>query len=56
MIKVWYTKIKRWVLPKNSLILDEEIFKNDALVFNDNNIKSIILRDKKYNKILKSRV
>ena len=38
---------------KNSLILDEEIFKNDALVFNDNNIKSIILRDKNSNKILK---
>ena len=38
---------------KNSLILDEEIFKNDALVFNDKNIKSIILRDKNINKILK---
>ena len=38
---------------KNSLILDEEIFKNDALVFNDKNIKSIILRDKNSNKILK---
>ena len=38
---------------KNSLILGEEIFKNDALVFNDNNIKSIILRDKNSNKILK---
>lgn len=38
---------------KNSLILDEEIFKNEALVFNDKNIKSIILRDKNSNKILK---
>ncbi|MFW2441896.1 aldose 1-epimerase family protein [Aliarcobacter butzleri] len=38
---------------ENSLILDEEIFKNDALVFNDKNIKSIILRDKNNNKILK---
>ena len=38
---------------KNSLILDEEIFTNDALVFNDKNIKSIILRDKNSNKILK---
>ena len=38
---------------KNSLILDEEIFKNDALVFNEKNIKSIILRDKNSNKILK---
>ncbi|MDX3959968.1 aldose 1-epimerase family protein, partial [Aliarcobacter skirrowii] len=38
---------------KNSLILDEEIFKNDALIFNNKNIKSIILRDKNNNKILK---
>ena len=38
---------------KNSLILDEEIFKNDALIFNDLSIKSINLRDKNNNKILK---
>ena len=38
---------------ENRLILNEEIFKNDALVFNDKNIKSIILRDKNSNKILK---
>lgn len=38
---------------ENKLILDEEIFKNDALVFNDENIKSINLRDKNNNKILK---
>ena len=38
---------------ENSLILGEEIFKNDALIFNDKNIKSIILRDKNNNKILK---
>ncbi|MFY9084760.1 aldose 1-epimerase family protein [Aliarcobacter cryaerophilus] len=38
---------------QNKLILDENIFKNDALVFNDENIKSIILRDKNNNKILK---
>lgn len=38
---------------ESKLILDEEIFKNDALVFNDENIKSINLRDKNNNKILK---
>lgn len=38
---------------ENKLILDEEIFKNDALVFNDENIKSIKLKDKNNNKILK---
>ncbi|PRM89424.1 aldose epimerase [Aliarcobacter cryaerophilus] len=38
---------------ESKLILDEEIFKNDALVFNDENIKSINLIDKNNNKILK---
>ncbi|MCT7473133.1 aldose 1-epimerase family protein [Aliarcobacter cryaerophilus] len=37
---------------ENKLILDEEIFKNDALVFNDKNINSINLKDKNNNKIL----
>ena len=38
---------------ENKIILNENIFKNDALIFNDKNIKSIILRDKNNNKILK---
>ena len=38
---------------ENKIILNENIFKNDALVFNDENIKAIDLRDKNQNKILK---
>ena len=38
---------------QNKLILDENIFKKNALVFNDENIKAISLRDKNKNKILK---
>jgi galactose mutarotase-like enzyme len=38
---------------ENKIILNENIFKNDALIFNDKNIKSIILRDKNNSKILK---
>ena len=38
---------------ENKLFLDENIFKNDALIFNDLSIKSINLRDKNNNKILK---
>lgn len=37
----------------SKLYLDKDLFKHDALVFNDKNIKSIILRDKNSNKILK---
>ena len=40
-------------LPENRLLLDENIFKNDALVFNDSSIKSVILKDENSNKILK---
>ena len=40
-------------LPENRLLLDENIFKNDALVFNDSSIKSVILKYENSNKILK---
>ena len=36
----------------NKIALNEELFKNDALVFSYKNIKSIILRDKNIKKIL----
>lgn len=40
-------------LLENRLLLDEEIFKNDAFIFNDSNIKSVVLKDVNNSKILK---
>ena len=40
-------------LLENRLVLDENIFKKDALVFNDSNIKSVVLKDANSSKILK---
>ena len=45
-------KDEKFDFLENRLILDEVIFKNDALIFNDLNITSVNLRDKNQRKIL----
>ena len=40
-------------IKDNKIALNEELFKNDALVFNDSNIKSVTLRNNKNDKFIK---
>ena len=40
-------------IKDNKIALNEELFKNDALVFNDSNIKNVTLRNNKNDKFIK---
>ena len=40
-------------IKDNKIALNEELFKNDALVFNDSNIKSVALKNNKNDKFIK---